>query len=298
MFERRESDRRPVRGGWRLVVIGLGLAAAGIFAAGGCMERLFYYPQREPTPPPVGFPGAERLDFTSADGTPLVGWFLPATGADPHTPAPAVLHAHGNAGNMTGHLWFTEALPERGFHLVLFDYRGYGESGGSARRRADLIADTHAALDAVLADARVDRTRVGLYAQSLGGAIGLNVMRDRPEIRAGVVVAAFTSWREIAADALGGSFLARGAARVLIRDSARPVDAIRHIDRPLLIVHGTEDDIVPVAHGRRLAAAAPDARFHPLEGGGHNDFRSSHPEVDELVAGFFREHLSAAAPAR
>ena len=268
------------------------LALTGIAWVTGCMERLFYYPEAGPTPAPAEHPGAESVWFESADGTRLHGWFIPARSGDG---APSVLHVHGNAGNITSHIWFTEYLPGAGFNLFVFDYRGYGQSAGRARRRDDLIADTSAALDALLARPEVDPDRVGMYAQSLGGAIGLNVMAERPEIRAAIVESAFTSWRDMAASAVARSGdpgpIARLAAAVLIRDHRRPDDAIARIDRPILLFHGDHDGLVPVEHGRRLAKACPTCRFVELPGGDHNSLRATNPEIEGQVIEFLTGHL-------
>lgn len=265
-----------------------------IFWATGCMERLFYYPHAGLTPPPTTHPGAESVWFTSQDGTKLHGWFIPARGGSSNT-APTILHVHGNAGNIESHIWFTEYLPEAGFNLFIFDFRGYGQSEGRAHKRKGLIEDTHAALDAILARTDIDPSRIGLYGQSLGGAIGLNVMADRNEIQAGVSESAFASWREVAASAVGGDppgVFSRGLAKLLIGDSDRPIDAIGRIKRPILLLHGTADSVVPFSHGQRLAdAAGAWADFHALTGGQHNSLRESHPEVMKLIIDFYRDHL-------
>ncbi|MHC5023572.1 MAG: alpha/beta hydrolase [Planctomycetota bacterium] len=266
---------------------------------GGCMESLFYVPTRGPTTPPAKY-GAEPLWFDSADGTRLHGWFIPAAAVVTDGLPPAtILHVHGNAGNIESHVWFTEYLPAAGFNLLVFDYRGYGQSEGRARRRHQLIADTHAALDALLARPDVDPLRIGMYGQSLGGSIGLNVMADRPEIRAAVIESAFDSWRTIAANAIGGSSpgpVSRAVATICIPDGDRPADAIARIDRPLLLLHGTADHIIPIAHSRRLAAAAAGpVELVELPGGDHNTLRSTHLEVDGLVIEFFQDHLTGPA---
>ncbi len=271
----------------------------------GCMEWQFYQPEAGPTPLPAGFAGAEAVAFASADGTRLHGWFLPAQTPESGSPggdarAPTVLHVHGNAGNITSHLGFSERLPGAGFNVFIFDYRGYGESEGTARKRDDLIADTAAALDALLARPDVDPARIGMLAVSLGGGIGLSVMADRPEIAAAVVESTFASWREVAADAVAAGDrpgpVARFLAGLFIRDHRRPDEAIARIDRPILIVHGDADRIVPVHHGRALAAAAPNAELVVIPGGGHNTLRDDDPTVDRRIAGFFRRHLPDRRP--
>ena len=260
----------------------------------GCMERLFYYPTRAETLPPPELDGAESVWFDSADGTRLHGWFIPAEGGTAGLAAATILHVHGNAGNIESHVWFTEFLPGAGFNLFIFDFRGYGRSEGAARRRGPLIADTHAAVDALLARPDVDPARLGMYAQSLGGAIGLNVMAERRELGSCVAVSSFASWRDIAADSVGGGRsgpISRLLARVLIRDDHRPDVAISRIDRPVLVIHGTDDRIVPARHGRRLAEAGPTAELVELDGGDHNGMRTTNPEIDRLVIEFFRRTL-------
>jgi len=291
------EDRPPKR--WRIARavlkrVVLLAAVVLILRLTGCMEGLFYHPTAGPTPPP---PGAEGVWFESDDGTRLFGWWIPAI--DPGTePAPTVLHVHGNAGNIESHAWFTEHLPDAGFNVFVFDYRGYGQSEGSPRRRGPLVADTHAALDAVLAREDVDADRVGVYGQSLGGSIAVNVLAERPELRAAVLESPFASWRGVAASALGGDPpgpIARFLAWLFIPDSHSPAEAIRTVDRPILILHGEADTIVPPSHGRRLAeAAGENAEFVTFEGGGHNTLKEAHPEVERLMIDFFRRTLSPA----
>lgn len=260
----------------------------------GCMERLFYYPTQGATYPPPHLSTAESVTFQSGDGTKLHGWFIPAHNVSSPRDAPTILHVHGNAGNIESHVWFTDYLPEAGFNVFIFDFRGYGRSEGKARSRGPLIADTRAAVDALLARSDVDPKRIGMYGQSLGGSIGLNVMADRPEIRAAVLESTFASWREAAASAVGGdppNPIGRGLAWLLIKDDHRPVDAMKRIERPILLLHGTADGTVPISHGRRLAEAGQRAELIELEGGDHNTLRETHRQVEQLTIEFFRKHL-------
>ena len=80
-------------------------------------------------------------------------------------------------------------------------------------------------------------------------------------------------------------------AWLLIKDAHRPVDAIRGVDVPVLILHGTADTLVPISHGRRLAQAGPRAELIELAGGEHNTLHMTHPEVETLTIEFFHKHL-------
>ncbi len=256
----------------------------------GVMEGLFYQPTVGQTPAPTQFPGAEHVTFPSGDGETLVGWFLPASDAAP-AEAPTILHIHGNAGNLIDHIGFSSHFAENGFNLFIFDYRGYGESTGSARRRASLLRDAHAALDYLLARSDIAPDRIGVFGQSLGGALAINLMAERGEIAAGLIVSAFTSWRDIAADVVGLGPLGRFFAWVLLEDHLRVDEAMRKIARPVQLVHGTADEIIPVHHSRQLNDASPVASLVELEGGDHNGLRLSHPEFDTITVEFFAQHL-------
>jgi dipeptidyl aminopeptidase/acylaminoacyl peptidase len=297
-----QSKHAPPR--WRLLRrFGLILAALAIILwMSGCMERLFYHPQPGPTPPPRHLRGVESVWFNSRDGTRLHGWFIPARPAGDGEReaasgggAATILHVHGNAGNILSHIWFTEYLPKAGFNLFIFDYRGYGQSEGRVRTRGPLIEDTGAALDYLLARDDVDPRRIGVYGQSLGGSIALNVMADRSEIKAAVIESAFASWRDIAACALGGKkpgFVCKALSAIMIPDTHRPDCAIATIQRPMLLIHGDADSIIPIEHSRQLAAASNgSAKLVEVPGGDHNSLRDTNPEIESTVIDFFRGEL-------
>jgi pimeloyl-ACP methyl ester carboxylesterase len=102
----------------------------------------------------------------------------------------------------------------------------------------------------------------------------------------------------MAACAVGGdqpNAACRAVAAMLIPDTHRPDEAIAKIRRPILLVHGDADTIIPISHSRALAAAANGhAQLIELPGGDHNTLRDSHPEIERLVIEFFGKHLGEA----
>ncbi|TBR16864.1 alpha/beta hydrolase [bacterium] len=202
----------------------------------------------------------EEARFNSADGTPLTGlWF-----ASGRTPAKGVVvQFHGNAENMTSHFLSVWWLSLEGWHVLAFDYRGYGASGG----KKDLdgsVADGAAAL--AYARAKAPGLPLVVLGQSMGGALALaSLERDGGEgLSALVLESTFASYVGIARDKLKLWWLTRYVrgplAYTFVSDRYRPARlAARRKPVPLVVVHALEDPVVPYAQGQSLykAAAGP-----------------------------------------
>ena len=258
----------------------------------GAAESLAYWPSRDPFPTP---PWNQDVWITTEDGVRLHAWLMPARGVAPGAPAPAVLHVHGNAGNIASHDSFSRFLTDAGMHVLIFDYRRYGRSDDTGPlRRAALVADTRAALDALFARPDVDPHRVGVLGVSLGGAFALEAAADDSRVRAVATLSAFSSWQGIASDA------APLLGPLLIPPGVDGVDAAARLgSRPFLVMHGDADAVVPPRHARLLADAAAAAGVRAetwtAPGGDHNGMVQSMPEARERLIAFFAEHLGHAA---
>lgn len=256
----------------------------------GSAESLFYWPTRD-----VVETAAidEDVWFTNADGLRLHGWFMRARNVEPGTPAPAILHIHGNAGNIAYHDSYSRFLTQAGFHVLLFDYRCYGQSDDQGPLRRDaLLRDADAALDALLARPDVDAQRVGAYGQSLGGNFAIALTAERPEVRALVTLSTFSTWVGVANDhlpLLGWLLLPRGWDAQDLVPQLQP--------RPWLIAHGDADEVVNVRHAYRLKeradAAAIDATLIIAPGGDHNEVLRTNPDLRRAIADFFDQQLRA-----
>ena len=268
------------------------LLALSPFLAPGCLEAsTFYHPEHRESATPAGF---EDVRFPTTDGLTLHGWFMPALGRAPDAgAAPTVLHVHGNAGDIAVHRGNCEFLAPRGFNVLIFDYRGYGASDRprGTLHREQLVADTEAALDYLATRDDVDHTRTAVFGYSLGAVLGLAAAADRPEVRAVVAFAGFSSWKGVAGDHAGV------LGRVLIAGGDDAVDSVARLgERPLLIVHGTRDGIVPFRHAGLLRDAAERAGVHaellPIEGANHLTL-GTNPFVRDRVEAFLRAALDA-----
>lgn len=255
----------------------------------GLAESLFYWPSPGSVTTPVWY---EDVEFITPDGVTLHAWFMPARGVEAGERAPAILHAHGNAGDVASHESFSRFLTDAGFHVLLFDYRGYGQSESGGRPNRDrLTIDTQAALDALIARDDVDTRRVGVLGVSLGGAFALRVAAEDQRVRSVATMSAFSSWWRVANDA------APGFGWLLIPRGVEPERSAAALgDRPLLVMHGLGDNTVRPHHAERLEAAAANAGvpverwIHPTAG--HNDLVQSYTEPRQVLIDFFKRTLT------
>jgi fermentation-respiration switch protein FrsA (DUF1100 family) len=203
-------------------------------------------------PPPTG---TEAISLPTADGERLLGfWRAPEPGC------PVVLSFHGNgsrpepaAARFAGGLW-----RKAGWGVLAIAYRGYPGSTGSPSE-AGLIADGQAAYAWI--QARVPGTPVLLHGHSLGAAVAVALAETR--LHLGLYLEApFDSLSAIVAGRF--PFLPTG---LLLRDTFRSDARIAAGGGPLVIVHGRDDPVVPLAHAERLAAqAGPRARLMVIPG--------------------------------
>jgi uncharacterized protein len=257
----------------RLVVLaGFVCPLAALLLAGGCASRFFYYPDHTSYRNPGQIrPPAEVVHFASADGTALTGWFIPAVGPAKGT----VAHFHGNAQNITAHYAFVDWIPYSGYNLFMFDYRGFGASAGKAERDG-IDADGVAALHYLAARPGIDTNRIVVLGQSLGCAIALAAIAARPcRVRALALDSPFYSYRSIARDAMNElpviRWLRWPLSWTIIGNRRSPCDSLARLPpMPLVIMHGTADNVIPVHHGRELFALAPEPKqLWILEGKAH-----------------------------
>jgi uncharacterized protein len=239
--------------------------AKGLFG-GGNTNRFFYFPTHdEPaTPADWGF-RFENVDFKSTDGTNLHGWFIPPRAKQAKG---TVVFSHGNAGSLGYHLGFVMWLAEAGYQVFMYDYRGFGKSGGELDRRG-MIEDVKGAFAYVGARKDVDARRLVSYGHSLGGAKSVAAIAEKrvEGLRAVVIDGAFASYQAMAR-VVGGDLGAK-----LITDEFSPKDFIGKISgTSLLVIHGDRDLVVPVSQGKQLFDLAKEPKtLFEVKDGGHGD---------------------------
>ncbi|MCF6324767.1 MAG: alpha/beta hydrolase [Gammaproteobacteria bacterium] len=253
----------------------------------GCSQFLFYpHPLLIRTPADVELEYRD-IQFSSQDGTPLHGWMLPAA-TQPATAT--VLLMHGNAENISTHLGSVYWLPERGFNVFLFDYRGYGKSAGEPTL-VGVHQDAERALEVVLAQPESDGVPLVLFGQSLGGAIAISTTANsayRARIKGLIIESSFSSYQMIAREALAGFWLTwplQWPLSLTISDVYHPGRAIERTKGvPVLVIHGEQDRVVAYHHGETLYRRANEPKqLWSIPAGQHIDTFNEAENRERLV---------------
>ena len=209
----------------------------------------------------------EDVYLDTADGETLHGWWLPAK--DPETARGTVYFLHGNAQNISSHIFNVAWLPAEGYNIFTLDYRGYGRSTGAPDIEGALH-DAEIGMRWLSEQPQARNGRVFILGQSLGGALGIPlasewIERQQEPRLAGVVVdGTFTGFRGIAREKLGSvwlTWLLQAPLSWTITDDYEAIDRIDNISPvPVLVIHSVRDGIIPFHHGKALYRAAKEPK--------------------------------------
>lgn len=198
---------------------------------------------------------------TMADGTQISVW----SAAPAVEGAPTVLYFHGNSGNVSTRASRFKQILDSGFGLYAPSYRGYAGSEGSPTE-VDLISDGREHFQAVagLTD------RIIIHGESMGTGVATAIAADQPDTDLLVLEAPYTALVDRAYEQY--PWLPVG---LLMIDQMPTRERIGNVQAPILIVHGTEDFVIPVEHGKRLFERAADPKeILIVEGAAHNNLWS------------------------
>lgn len=201
----------------------------------------------------------EDLFFDTSDGLRLHGWFFTGRRTDR-----TLLYFHGNAGNIGDRVEKIHFLLKMGWNVFAFDYRGYGMSQGSPTIDG-VLDDGRSAFHYLTEKIGIPRDQIVLFGESLGGAMAAEIAAEE-SVAAVILESTFTSLRELS------QAVYRFLPEIATPDVYRSVDRIRHSKAPVLVIHGTEDEIVPFSMGKKLFESAPHPkRLFAVPGAQHND---------------------------
>jgi hypothetical protein len=241
------------------VAAGYGLLMSVVYLMQSRMLYLPNVPGRElaVTPTAAGM-DYEDVAITASDGVPLHGWFVPGSTER------VLLFFHGNAGNISHRLDSIRQFHDMGLSVMIIDYRGYGQSGGSATE-AGLYRDAEAAWQYLVGTRDVKPENVVIFGRSLGASVASRLAGQQHPL-ALIVESSFTSVPEIAQELYPWL-----PVRLLSRVNHATRDHVGDAPCPVLVIHSRDDEIIPFHHGQEIFAAASEPRTFLELRGSHND---------------------------
>ncbi|MDO8674316.1 MAG: alpha/beta fold hydrolase [Dehalococcoidia bacterium] len=254
-------------------------------------------------------PSADRLSYESVqfpsaiDGILLKGWFIDSPGTK------TILMMHGRNGirddTNIGVMDVANGLAQAGYDVLTFDFRAHGESGGTRYSLGQWeVQDVAGALEYLKSRAI---TSVGALGYSMGASTEILAAADHPEMRVLVADAPFADLSALLdvqlpkASGLPGFFnpgvifMVRSLYGIDVT-SVKPIQAIPRLNnRPMLLIHGTADETIPVDHAymfEKAGAGNPNFETWIVPGAAHVESFKDHPqEYLKRVIGFFDRYL-------
>ncbi len=231
-----------------------------LLCVAGCafQESLVFIPREKIETNPSRWGMAYKEFFVGSDK--IHCWWIPVKDPDAKT----VLFCHGNAGNISNRLdtirVYTEEL---NCNVMIFDYSGYGLSGGKVGEKAT-YQNARDVYSKLVDEMKIDPKKLILHGRSLGGAIASNLAVEKP--CCGLILeSCFTSIKDMAQ-----TIFRSLPVGWVIRIKYRTIDNVRSVKVPVLVVHSDEDEIIPFSMGLRLYEAAPRPKRWLKIAGDHN----------------------------
>ncbi|MDN6350470.1 MAG: alpha/beta hydrolase [Yaniella sp.] len=267
--------RRP-----RRMLVTAGVLVAVIAIVGVLMwslqRSMIYFPDTSEVPAAADvLEGGQDLTLHTSDGLELEAWFAPPT-EDAVDRDMAVLMAPGNGGNREGRAGLAQHLQDRGFSVLLMDYRGYSTNPGRPSENG-LIRDGLAATDALEAQGFAPDQTI-YFGESVGGGVVAALLIQRPPAAA-VFRSPFTDLAEV-----GKRHYPWLPVGILLRDRFSVTEHVSRTQVPISVLRARHDTVVPAELSAHVAAAAPNlVEEHVLDDADHNDPVMFGPEIADVV---------------
>ncbi len=238
---------------WMLVLSGLGYVFFCALVAYKKEEMIYPIKGRDRALGRVAPQGYETWWLPLEGGGRVEAWWRPAEGASADKPAPVVMYFHGNAELIDDQMQTVDLWHGLGVSVLLCEHEGYGRSDGIPGLEND-IANAAAWYDRLALRPDVRRGGILAHGFSLGGAFAAQLAARRP-VGGLVMEGTFSSLVSMARRMNVWIYFPRERL-----DSARVLSGLP-ADVPVLLTHGTLDEVIPVGEGRKLAAARASATY-------------------------------------
>lgn len=242
----------------------------------------------------------ENLKISAPDGVKLHGWLLRAPRHVDYTSAPTIVYSHQNAGNLGVQLpRMFEILHTLGCNILLWSYRGYGESEGDFPSEEGILLDIQGVMTYLKSRKDLHQGRMFAFGSSLGGAVSIRIVTSNPDYFAGLILEnTFTSISDMV-DVLLPWF--SSVKNYFLRIKWDSINYIDQVTCPILFISGLQDELVPASHMKKLYDHAKSALFtemYMIPDGKHNDTPikagAQYPKrIEKFVYNALKQHENA-----
>jgi len=270
-----------------------------IVALDQLIERMYHYERKlhHITPGKYNLP-FDEIRIPAAKGGQLYAWWIPAA-----PEAPTLVLVHGWGRNLARMMPYIRALHPLGYNLLAFDARNHGSSSPVKRPTVSTFSeDVLSAVDFLTASGLTSSDDIGVIGLSIGGGAAINAAAWNQRLRAVITVGALSHPIEVMKLEFQKRnipdfipWLLFGYMRLrfgLNFDKIAPVNNIKNVNADILLIHGREDETIPLAQGQALDAAATAGKTHLwiVPGKGHSNC-NTHPQFWERVGAFLESAL-------
>jgi uncharacterized protein len=291
-----------------LAAVGMILTGAGIVALARHVVQRVTRPSQSLRPPNFVFtPWEFGVEYETlrirSDDCLLDAWYLPSPTGQA---SPSILILAGHGGNKSDLLGITTYLNRSGFNCLIFDYRGVGLSTGNGLSLG--VRESRDAMAALgLLATHSPGSPIGVLGFSMGGSVAVGLAARDERVRSVAIDSAFATQRAIVTHHVHRTIRTRPepvveTANLMLRrrhgfavDDFAPIREVTRIaPRPVLIIHASDDRVVPLAHGLQMWRAAGEPKeFWLIRGTGHcGGYFHVRQQYCRRVTTFFRDSLS------
>jgi len=222
-----------------------------------------------PYPVVTTTPASDSVSFEDVriptDHGALAGWWIPSTSGN----SKVLLYLHGNGGNIGSNADPAIRLCRIGPSVLIFDYRGYGNSSGPFPSEKRVYQDSEAAWQYLVGTRHVDTRNIFIYGHSLGSAIAIELAIHHPDAGGLISESGFTSVLDVANH---GGTLQIFPVRFLLTQHFDSISKVQRLRIPVLFIHGLADHVVPPSMAKTLFDASPQPKqLLLIPGGDHED---------------------------
>jgi hypothetical protein len=248
--------------------------------------KLIFFPDRFLRATPATYNLDYQDVWISIDREQIHGWWMPSSDV-----STVLLYLHGNGSNNGDGVDLAANFRQLGLSVLAIDYRGYGKSSSTFPNETRVYEDAEAAWNYLIDRQQIKPQNIFIYGHSLGGAIAIDLAKKHSEMAGLIVFGTFTSMRDMVDI---NSLLKILPLNWILTQKFDSFNKIKSLQVPILIVHGTDDRVVPVNMSQDLFAAAPEPKQLVLiPGGDHNDlFPGNDPKYRRIVQQFIQTNSS------